>query len=58
MRYPEKVERWPDRILGVRCPGGMSYVARRKGGRLHVQGRERNEFGGLYGYGGLGELGM
>ena len=36
-------------------PGGMSYAARRKGGRLHVQGRERNEFGGLYGYGGLGE---
>ena len=34
---------------------GMSYATRRKGGRLHVQGRERNGFGGLYGYRGLGE---
>ena len=24
MRYPEKVERRPDRILDVRYPGGMS----------------------------------
>ena len=35
MRYPEKVECWPDRILP---PGGMSYVAHRKGDRLRVQG--------------------
>ena len=53
MKYPEKVERRPDRIPDVRYPGeggtsvghnsflgGMSYAARRKGDRLRVQGRE------------------
>ena len=46
--YPDKVERWPGRIPDVRHPGGvsddfrsggMSYVTRRKRGRLHGQGR-------------------
>ena len=32
VRHLDKVERWPDRIPNVRHPGGMSYVARRKGG--------------------------
>ena len=33
MRYPEKVERWPDRIPDVRYPGGMSENFRSGGMR-------------------------
>ena len=48
MRHSDKVERWPGIIPDVRhpggvsddfCPGGMSYVTRRKGGHLRGQGR-------------------
>ena len=35
VRYPKKVESWPDRIQDVRYP---EKVERRKGDRLHVQG--------------------